>query len=735
MILKHEFLVQLIIAALILISGAVFLILGLKGKKIKNIILAALLVLISVILAGSVVGKYASMRRFINENNYISYRLIEEGNIKRSRLVAGQANEIKYNEVSEQLILIGYCFEGEYDIALEKAAKAKYQNQIVKDLIEYCEDAKEGLAYRSDLIDILEDIADQIKLSNKQEERAELIISAYSLDGYLDYSDLKDMDDELSESDDANSLKARIHIAYMLGDMVKAEELSVKLVEKDDSFSNKAMLANIVATGQGRGVDDDSEKIDKIKDEIRQKEKSRNKLEEKMYEETDEDMIAYLQSQIEAREKEIADLYHEISSIPVKRALNYIIATASQFGNEPAAYKLQLARLYYLLGEEELAEENLQKAIKQSMSSDEMEYLSTEIYSVAKTFEQEFNSNELYKTYDRIDELLTALTQNVNYSQYDLGPDGKTFGQFIIDVLNNMHTKIYISHVDTTQYPTVDVYINMTDSKGGKKGIDKNSISVVEMGENISEFEFLQSEQSQLNICLVVDTSGSMEGMNLSDAQRAIQSFIQGVDRGVRIGLVTFESSARTVSEVTQSTGAIAKAVDALYADGGTHIASGLIEGMNALENKEGKKIIILLSDGEDGSESIEQMPSVLQTLKKKGISVYSIGFSSADLSYLEDISGATGGKAFFAFESDALGTIYNLVKQYIENNYILRFKVTADTEELNRTVTVNLEDGSYSTKDYTVGVPLEDIEKENEKVPMSNFYQQIGGSSKGGTY
>lgn len=726
---------QLIIAILFLISGVVILILGLKAKKIKNIILPAIMMLISVILLGSVIKEYSVMRISINENNYISYRLIEEGNIKRSRLVAGQANEIKYNEVSEQLILISYCFEDEYDIVLEKAQKIKNQSQIVRDLIEYCEIANEGKAYQSDLITILDDIGTQIKLSKKRKEYAETIISAYSMDGYLYYYDIDEIEEVLSDSNDTNALKARIHIANLLGNTIKAEELSIKLVEKDDSFSNKALLANIVASGMGRSLDEDKDRIDEINEIIKKKEKSRDELQQKIYEETRETMIYFLQSQLEAREKEIADLYHEIARIPIQRALNYIIGTSSKLGDEGIAYKLQLARFYYLLGEEELATSYLQEAIKQSMSSTEMQYLSTEIYGVIKTYEKEVNNTDLYKTYDMIDDLLISLTQNINYYQYDYWPDGKSFSQFIINVLNSMHTKLYISNVDTAEYPYINVYINTSDLRGNKVGIKKNSISIVEMGEDIKDFEFMQAKQSQLNICLVVDTSGSMDGSNLEDAQRAIQNFIQGVDRGVQIGLVTFESSASTICEVTPSTGAIAKAVDMLYAGGGTNIASGLLEGMKALDKKEGKNIILLLSDGVDGYESEEQMESVLQLLKKNGISVYSIGFSSADLNYLENISQSTGGRALFASESDALGKIYNIVKQYIENNYILRFKVVTEIDKLTRSVTVNLDDGSYSTRTYTVGVSLEEIEKENEKAPMANFYQQIGGSSKGGVY
>lgn len=128
-------------------------------------------------------------------------------------------------------------------------------------------------------------------------------------------------------------------------------------------------------------------------------------------------------------------------------------------------------------------------------------------------------------------------------------------------------------------------------------------------------------------------------------------------------------------------------------------------------------------------------MDSVMQMLNNKGISVYSIGLAYADMNYLDNITSRTGGKSLFSSDSYDLGIIYDTINQYIMNNYILRFKVVTETEKLTRTVTVSLEDGSYDTKTYTVGVSMDDIEIEKDKEPMSNFYQQIGGSSKGGSY
>ncbi|MFR1474239.1 MAG: vWA domain-containing protein [Hydrogeniiclostridium mannosilyticum] len=124
------------------------------------------------------------------------------------------------------------------------------------------------------------------------------------------------------------------------------------------------------------------------------------------------------------------------------------------------------------------------------------------------------------------------------------------------------------------------------------------------------------AENAGSNVCLVVDHSGSMTGTNLEQAQRAVSSFIQTAGSKMKTGLVAFDDVAEMLCPMTESTGMVQRAVDNLTADGGTHIANGLVSN-ECLANQSGNRVIILLSDGEDSEESANQMDSVINPLKQ----------------------------------------------------------------------------------------------------------------------
>ena len=109
-----------------------------------------------------------------------------------------------------------------------------------------------------------------------------------------------------------------------------------------------------------------------------------------------------------------------------------------------------------------------------------------------------------------------------------------------------------------------------------------------------------------------------------------------------------------------------ARAVDNLTADGGTHIANGLVSAMNALQNQSGNRVIILLSDGEDSEESANQMDSVINQLTQQGIVVYAVGFDFADSAYLSRICEATGGKFLRSESSEDLGSVYQTIEKFL---------------------------------------------------------------------
>ena len=237
------------------------------------------------------------------------------------------------------------------------------------------------------------------------------------------------------------------------------------------------------------------------------------------------------------------------------------------------------------------------------------------------------------------------------------------------------------------------------------------------------------AENAGSNVCLVVDHSGSMTGTNLEQAQRAVSSFIQTAGSKMKTGLVAFDDVAEMLCPMTESTGMVQRAVDNLTADGGTHIANGLVSAMNALQNQSGNRVIILLSDGEDSEESANQMDSVINQLTQQGIVVYAVGFDFADSAYLSRICGATGGKFLRSESSEDLGSVYQTIEKFLSQDYVIRFTVSEEAAAYDRNIHVSIENGVFDERDYFVGVSPEKIEEEANLPPQSDLFQQTGGS------
>lgn len=143
------------------------------------------------------------------------------------------------------------------------------------------------------------------------------------------------------------------------------------------------------------------------------------------------------------------------------------------------------------------------------------------------------------------------------------------------------------------------------------------------------------NKQTERDIVLVLDTSGSMDGTPIIEARNAVVKFVNtmmGGKEDVSVSIVTYDNSARAIAALTSNKDTLLQAIDQIYAGGGTNIDSGLTvaeELLNARNAK--KKSIVLLSDGlpNDGRTG-EDLVDYAQSLKDQDIDIYTLGFFTA---------------------------------------------------------------------------------------------------------
>lgn len=177
-----------------------------------------------------------------------------------------------------------------------------------------------------------------------------------------------------------------------------------------------------------------------------------------------------------------------------------------------------------------------------------------------------------------------------------------------------------------------------------------------------------RSAQSRppVNLALLVDTSGSMEGKAIADARAASLALIGSLAPQDRISVVVFDSKAEILLPSTQLDDADAKdlrkKIEGMKATGTTDMASGLrlaIHEVTAHLDREGVNRVVLVGDGVPNDDR-EILPLVAQAAAQ-GISVTALGLGNDyDETLMGRIAQQSGGRFFYVEDSSKVASFFS---------------------------------------------------------------------------
>lgn len=144
-------------------------------------------------------------------------------------------------------------------------------------------------------------------------------------------------------------------------------------------------------------------------------------------------------------------------------------------------------------------------------------------------------------------------------------------------------------------------------------------------------------------VVFVIDTSGSMAGTSLPEAQAALRLCLRHLKEGDKFNIIAFNSTYQTFAKqlvpFTQTTLAQADAwVRSMYATGGTEILEPLLEALGMTPNG----VVVLLTDGQVGNE-VEILEKVNDVRKHTRIYSFGIGTNVSD-ALLRGLARQSGG-------------------------------------------------------------------------------------------
>jgi Ca-activated chloride channel family protein len=172
----------------------------------------------------------------------------------------------------------------------------------------------------------------------------------------------------------------------------------------------------------------------------------------------------------------------------------------------------------------------------------------------------------------------------------------------------------------------VNVTATVSDDDGRfVAGLRKEDFIVYDDKERVDVTHF-SNDRVPVSLGILLDTSGSMTPDKMSSARGAIERFIRMLGTDDEMFLARFANVPEIVQGWTTDRRLLARALDSLYAGGGTAMYDGIADALPvAQRGSNRKKAIVVISDGNDTGSSTTTR-ELKEMIRQSEVLVYAIG-------------------------------------------------------------------------------------------------------------
>jgi Ca-activated chloride channel family protein len=252
---------------------------------------------------------------------------------------------------------------------------------------------------------------------------------------------------------------------------------------------------------------------------------------------------------------------------------------------------------------------------------------------------------------------------------------------------------------ETAEVSLVSFYATVRDEAGALvTDLKAGDFQVTENGKP-QKIERFSTEHRPLRVALVLDVSQSMETDDrIGKARAAAIRFLDTLAPEDQVALLTFSDAVHLVHPMTGNLGAVRAAIEGLTPKGGTALYDAIWKGSELLGPQDGRKVLLLLSDGKDEAQSgiepgsLHTMNEALQRALHEEVMIFAIGIGKWGTEQapesdpytrmplrdiLNNLSSATGGEVLFLSRPRQLAEAFERVAEALRNQYAIAYTST----------------------------------------------------------
>ena len=239
-----------------------------------------------------------------------------------------------------------------------------------------------------------------------------------------------------------------------------------------------------------------------------------------------------------------------------------------------------------------------------------------------------------------------------------------------------------------TNTDLITLTVTVTDTYGRYvSGLGKGAFAVFDNKQQ-QEITYFSDDDSPVSVGVIFDVSGSMSGDKVKRARDALSKFIQTSHDSDEYFLIAFNSRAQLLLDRTRDGDSILNKLTFVETKSQTALYDACYLGVEKVQRgTHPKRALLLISDGQD-NDSRYTFNELRKLLKESDVTLYAIGILSGSdagsamgmegQGVLDELSGVSGGKAFFPRSPAEMDDIFEQIALELRHQYSIGYKPPA---------------------------------------------------------